>query len=639
MWEEGFGDDGAGSDDGFVWRERLWGYNDNPAKTKNKRRKDDDGSDASGTPVELVYVPPFNSRYSYEYPGYGEGEEDDEDDDSLGGIRGFGDDEELEEEDYASGIVHSRPSYRREDSDGAASDIYLHRGTAAGSVGFEDYPDTSDKHLIGSPVPGIPIPIPANSVGSDIGRMEYIGPSNAEATIPKLVVMEQGKVKANVEEEDADFFDGDPDYGNEYMPRIHRPARPGYGSSSRFMIGSDERPSRSTSRTGSSRSRSKSHSRTPSPAMDSISPASNSEPSAPSYSSASPSPNYSSHLLPPTRGRSHQDLLQSSSRTQSSAQSQSRGRSSARTSGSSSLESSTSPFGGMSPDSANSRYGSATAYGGGGRLDRDRTGGERRGREPFRERERGRDRTTDKRLSVSVSNSPEPPTRAPRIERETSSATTTTSTVASAEMDSSFVSSASSTSSSKTVIPAEPASPPMSEEDYQREAEEFLRRTGPTPSNSPVIEMRAPPSIPPPGPSEQGTPTPSSIAAAAASSSSNVPTPTSKLAPASTVPSTSAKAKPPPLAPSPPHPAKPSTSYTAVSSPTNKGNSSPSRLMTSPTTPPSNNALGIRETSPAGRAGRSKSPQSDSIMGKAAEIAGAFFGLWNHSSASATSPS
>lgn len=701
MWEEGFGDDGAGSDDGFEWRDRLWGGNDMKGKGRSRGRgRDEDGhgSDASGTPVELVYVPPFNSRYTYSYGGDFEEEQEEEDDEddidevTYGPSQGF-DDDELE--DYAAGIVHSR---------GTPSDVYLHRETAAGSVGFEDYEASEHHHhpagdlVQPASISGIPIPMPVTShSGADLadgdGVVDYIEPSVPEAqvqqnpdrlaptasSIPKLVVM--GQADSNMipsvqEEDESDFFDGDPDFGNEYMQQ--RSLRPVYGDRSgrsekraKFQV-ADERPSRSTSRTASSRSRSKSHSRTPSPAIEGVTEAVQ-QPVRPSHlrrtnSSSSASPAGSNHLAPPARGRSHQDLLQQSvdvgrSASSSSLQSTgSRGRSASRTSNGppSSLESSTSPFGGLSPDATGTRYASAAAYVGGGRMERGSGGGSgsgsgdrgRQGRDGGRDGERrGRDRTTDKRLSASVSSSPEPP-RA--VRRESSSATDATST----------------SSSSMTVVPEEQEPEPsgrrtMTEEDFQREAEDFLRRTHPTPSNSPVIKMRAPPPSHRHHSSLEGTPTPSSIAAASRRDS-GMETPTKYNGSALFAGSTNAnlstptqqKARPPPtLVPPAANPLLPSTSdYTAVGnpSPTSPGGVKSPQLMTSTAGMATQNGVAnggaVNSPSPAsdvgatpgagvrpGMAGRSvsldRSPGEGSIMEKAQEMvshAGAFFGLWNH---------
>ncbi|KAF6761747.1 hypothetical protein DFP72DRAFT_1002698 [Ephemerocybe angulata] len=549
MWEEGFGDDGAGSDDGFEWRDRLWGGNDMKGKGRSRGRgRDEDGhgSDASGTPVELVYVPPFNSRYTYSYGGDFEEEQEEDDEDDI-------------DEDYAAGIVHSR---------GTPSDVYLHRETAAGSVGFEDYEASEHHHhpagdlVQPASISGIPIPMPPSVPEAQVQQNpDRLAPT--ASSIPKLVVMGQAdsKMIPSVQEEDEnDFFDGDPDYGNEYMQQS-------------LSRGSLRPQSVDVGRSASSSS------------------------------------------------------LQSTG---------SRGRSASRTSNGppSSLESSTSPFGGLSPDATGTRYTSAAAYVGGGRMERGSGGGSgsgsgdrgRQGRDGGRDGERrGRDRTTDKRLSASVSSSPEPP-RA--VRRESSSATDATST----------------SSSSMTVVPEEQEPEPsgrrtMTEEDFQREAEDFLRRTHPTPSNSPVIKMRAPPPSHRHHSSLEGTPTPSSIAAASRRDS-GMETPTKYNGSALFAGSTNAnlstptqqKARPPPtLVPPAANPLLPSTSdYTAVGnpSPTSSGGVKSPQLMTSTAGMATQNGVAN------GGAVNSPSPASDgSIMEKAQEMvshAGAFFGLWNH---------
>ncbi len=66
-WEEGFGDEGGVSDDG------LWDYNvpssdvnETSSSSRNKKETEEEEDRSSeGTPVELVYVPPFGSIYGY----------------------------------------------------------------------------------------------------------------------------------------------------------------------------------------------------------------------------------------------------------------------------------------------------------------------------------------------------------------------------------------------------------------------------------------------------------------------------------------------------------------------------------------------------------------------------------------------
>ncbi|KXN84252.1 hypothetical protein AN958_12825 [Leucoagaricus sp. SymC.cos] len=71
-WEEGFGDEDGASDDG-LWDFGVPGHGVNGRSSGNRKEhgnkyEEDQGSD--GTPVELVYVPPFGSMYGYEAANY-----------------------------------------------------------------------------------------------------------------------------------------------------------------------------------------------------------------------------------------------------------------------------------------------------------------------------------------------------------------------------------------------------------------------------------------------------------------------------------------------------------------------------------------------------------------------------------------
>lgn len=684
IWEEGFGDDGAGSDDGFGWREPLWNQGvDGKGKGRASRgrgKTEDDGSDASGTPVELVYVPPFSGRYAYGFDGYDE-DEDEDDEGDFGAPQGL--DDEYLDIDYVS--MHAS-------NESAASAVYLHRETAAGSVGFEDYEATEPHPSTGhrfvsaaSPYPpptstaGIPIPILDDS---EREHVDYIDPTPqnpdvAASPIPKLVVEYGARIPSVEEEDENDFFDGDADYGNEYMQRSRAGPRAGYVSRNRkFLVGSassgtmDERPSRSTSRTTSERSRSKSYSRTPSPAIDAIVAASVDSSASRSNlrrtnSASAGSP---SSLCPPGRGRSQVEATQSGTslgRSYSAGSLQTegtRGRSSSRASSNaaSSIESSLSPFAG-SPDATGSRTArGGSAYAGSGRGDK-----ERRGREPTKERERGRDRTTDKRLSVSLSASPEPPRS---VKRESSSATDVTASTSSASSSRRTVMPDGAEEETVDVSTPQPQQPPsqpqpqeekpgrkrMTADDYQRKAEDLLRRAHPTPSNSPILEMRTPQL-----PSSHSRP-PSSASTSASSSRCNsgaeTPTKQSVAAAASTpTPSKIAASRPPPtLISSPTSPVQPSTSeYTATSSPLKGGpvqqnmvpnvggapvgHSTPSPSSSSPSESVGEDTDGsLKDVSKKRSKSLSteRSPNAESsLIGKAHEMvsnAGAFLGWWNH---------
>ncbi|KAG2011905.1 hypothetical protein CC2G_011973 [Coprinopsis cinerea AmutBmut pab1-1] len=619
LWEEGFGDDG--SDDGYGWRDRMWEYGSGGKKSRDRSRSSDADQGSDGTPVELVWVPPFSGRYSYNYAV------GDLDDETLE-LGGYEDDLE---EDFASGLADSRRYKEEIDS----TEVYHHRNPVVGSVGFEDYSVSPEPTESAS---SIPIPIPLHPVDEDTASLETETleySSRGNDGIPKVVV------QPNHHDQDDDEFDmfGGPLIGGEYMNAGPSRGRQPYSARSKGRA-SDERPSRSMSRSASSRSRSKSHSRTPSPNLaESIS--SSSVPSSsrsgptlqPSSAESRPplrrsnSSNSPTHplVVQSSRGRSasHQDLLQAG-RGQSSSQSGSRGRSSTRTPSSSTWDSSASPLGSLSPDASISpRIGSA--YTGNGRVDkRDRDS--RRGREGGRERERGRSQTTDKRLSVSVSSSPEPP-RVPAPKDDAAATAPKVSSTHRPPTEACF----SSASSTSTIMP-DPDS--VSEEadreaEYMRLAEEEMRRKStPTPSNSPVLEML--PALRHDRNDHDRTPTPPTVPA---------PTPVCPIvtearaksySPCRTSPSPS-KTRPPPLVPSPSHAAPQSTSYTAVSSPSPaspKPSASPHLSVVGSATSPTNEARPTLQRSP-------ESGSSDSsLMGKAAEMvnsAGAFLGLWNHS--------
>ncbi|TFK29617.1 hypothetical protein FA15DRAFT_699884 [Coprinopsis marcescibilis] len=614
-WEEGFGDD-CGSDDALDWRDRIWKYNNS-----KRNQSDDEGQASDGTPVELVYVPPFNSRYAFGY------EDDLDEAEELGFIEEDGFEEDEEDDEYSTGIIHTR----RFRDDSTTTSVFRHRDTVVGSVGFDGFGD--ERPIFGSPdgderddVAGIPIPIPATDP-DDLG-FAYPSQSNSEATTIPRVVLKQD-IHSSEFNEEQELYGPDLGLGDEYMSSRPSRGREAYSTRSRNKIrADDDRPSRSASRTASSvssRSRSKSHSRTPSPNLDSVSAGypslassaaslqtpsaqslrpplrrASSSLSAPDTTSGSPS------LLSPPRGRSHsyQDLQGARAQSQSS----SRGRSSTRTPSSSALDSSSSPLGSLSPDVV-------AAYIGGGRPDRGDKDS-RRGRDTGRERGRGRSQTTDKKLSVSLSNSPEPPRSV-----EESKEVPFIPPPPSIRNEASFSSTCSSSSSTKTVVPEVDEALVREAEFMSRAEEELRRRTTPTPSNSPVIEMRAPIVDHVEHVAKPVYHLPAS--SAAATSTRAPPTPTSPTP-------TPTKSRPPLLAPSPPHTAPPSSSsYTAISSPSPtspRESMSPQRLA-SPSA-----ADGVFPT-PEPRSPLRSPDLEGSIIGKAAEIvstAGAYLGFWQH---------
>ncbi|KIM44464.1 hypothetical protein M413DRAFT_17554 [Hebeloma cylindrosporum] len=708
-WAEGFGDEGA-SDDGFGWSGNGWAWNGSGSSDKRSKSGSSFGGDggyggsnangggsfgtgrngrafhiatgmgggdvsdtqaSDGTPVELVYVPPFGSNYS------------------LG----------LGEPDYPGEFGHDGYDEEEEDEEEVAQigeNVYHHSASVSGSVGF------------GGASVGSSTPIPIGSV-----PMVIIDPEAMEATTSggsssssRTQTIRQNKSRSDVDEEDAYDFFGGADLGEDYYytrrGRGYERERGGGSSPSTGGLtvntgfgggiytertsrenrdrGSDSR--RTLGRGGGnaapangeerqSRSRSRSQSRTPSPAFlvspptDTVSvpsvevignqtgrrrSSSSSSSSAPSSwitttrSDMVPPTSSSSDLLsPPSRGRQPEVQVQCSNN-----QTQSRGRSSTRSSPSSSSwerggSLGSSPIGSLSPDGGrviassvgtsgiDAVLGGAAVLAGGGRVDREREGKERE-KEKQRGRERrGRDRTSGKVLSASEVES---------LGRE--------DVVGVIAQSPSVCSATSSDSASNnTTIMGAPVGVPSSETEeeesmdaelrYLRRAEEEQRRrVHPTPSNSPVVGMMAPGRLfddahgtAASNTSSAGTTTPTATSTASSSTSTSIATPSPSPSPSpstythtrtpsgisasqpngTTATSSPAKLRPPPLIPSPSLPAKPSTSFTAVSLPHLAGIASPS----SPTI-----------TTPI-------SAEGSTIVGKAVDIvssAGAFLGLW-----------
>ena len=709
-WAEGFGDEGA-SDDGSGWGGNGWSWNGSGSSDKRNKSVPsfggdggyggsnggsfgtgrnsrgfqiatgtgkgdvsggDDAQASDGTPVELVYLPPFGSNYSLgldepEYSGeFGE--------------EGYDEDEEEEEEVAQMG-----------------DNVYHHSASVNGSVGF------------GGASIGSSSPIPIGSV-----PMVIIDPESVEATTSggssgssRTQTIRQNKSRPDVEEEDAFDFFGGADLGEDYYysgrgrGRGYERERGGGSSPSSggltvntgFVGGGvySERTSRENRDRGSdsrrtsarggasaapaggeerqSRSRSRSQSRTPSPAML-VSPPTNtvsevvgngsmgrrrsSSASLPSVPGswitstradiAPPTSSSSNHLSLPTRGR--QPEVQSCNQT--------RGRSSTRTSSSSSWDRGgsvgSSPIGSLSPDGGrvigstigpsgiDAVLGGAAVLAGGGRVDREREGKERE-KEKQRGRERrGRDRTSGKVLSASEVES---------LGREEVVGVI-------AQSPSAYSTASSDSASNNTTIMGAPVGVSSSEAEeeesvdaelrYLRRAEEEQRRrVHPTPSNSPIVAMLAPERLfddaqtAASNTSSAGTTTPTAASTPSHSSSemantgttvaTTVPSPSSSPSPSTythtrtpsgisasqptgnTPTSPPAKLRPPPLISTPPLLAKPSTSFAAVSLPH-------IAAITSPTSP--------TITSPT-------SADSSTIVGKAVDIvssAGVFLGLW-----------
>ncbi|KAF8809512.1 hypothetical protein BYT27DRAFT_7136157 [Phlegmacium glaucopus] len=371
---------------------------------------------------------------------------------------------------------------------------------------------------------------------------------------------------------------------------------------------------------------------------------------------------------------------------QPQSQSQSRGRSSTRTASTSSWEGESgssvgsSPMGSLSPD--------GLVRAGGREREREKEREKERGME-----RRGRERTSGRMLSASeVLNTSEVESAASSGVRagSGSSSTSTTRDAGGASgrvaTDSNFSSTTSSCSSSTSTVMGPPPSKAISvnispinedqehrpsflqqqEVEHMRRAEEEQRRkVHPTPSSSPALGMKT--SVPPgarsgvfeehatldqkykaqgstPSVSSGTIPTGTTAPSMAELILSIPPPPTppssptlphaggvghtrsssySESAPHSTALLSPSKLRPPPLIPPPPVPAKPSTSFTAVSS------SSPaSPIISAITTTTTTSNKGLPSPTFA-------TPGEHTIVGKAVDIvssAGAFLGLWQHSS-------
>ena len=628
VWSEGFGDEEGNDDEFGSWNTKgLWPgqdtYAGNGKKGKGKTaglygsfglvgESDMEGQSSEGTPVELVYVPPFESNYSL----------------------GMGDDGDYEE--------YKEPEECRDVIGRKAQAYQTGVSRVTKSVGLTE------------------------SNGTSI-------PSSPSALSPSGLIPTRGSSRtgnrqwSSTEEKYGCYAFGGPDLGDDYyyarrsdqgcdevlpLPSSSAAALVGGGLST---SGSErqrerERERRSVVQGGDerqSRSRSRSQSRTPSPAFISSPVSTAPAPTASNgqvqsgrkrSSSASATPSAAAGsmtndlLYPPVqRGRTS---TQQQSQSQLLSQPQSRGRSSTRTaSSSSSWDRDSSSAVGSSP------MGSLGFDGLG------RSGGREREKEKERESERGRERRGRERTSEKVLAGSEVETAASSGARAGTGSGTGSGTRATREVgeannrivpDSSTTSSCS--SSTSTVMGPPPSNAigvdvrPINNEQEHRadllqlqevtyvhcEEEEQRRRVHPTPTSSPAMGVRM--SVP----SETRS---GAFEGCAAIDQRDSSTPSgttfpnmAELAPLIPPPT---KLRPPPLIPPPPLLAKPSTSFTAVSS------SSPSSpIINTITTTTSNKGLASPTTASSGE---------PTIVGKAVDIvssAGAFLGLWQHSSKS-----
>ncbi|KAG6878271.1 hypothetical protein C0992_008329 [Termitomyces sp. T32_za158] len=579
-WSEGFGDEG-GSDDG------IWGGSSNQSRWWSEKGKGKAGeeSESSGgqTPVELVYVPPFGSSYNFR--------KEREQRTCVKGREG--------DREEAKGVKIVNGDVMEDHEDGFGNgdqDVYRRRATLF-SVGDEDvdpYVDDADATVTRSrgvfrsaPVPTVVVRTENTQISGrgDVGE-DFRSRRSSSSSLSRDASIDLSR---------------------------GRGAFPSSPAAREEAINERER-SRSKSRSYS-RSHSRSHSRTPSPAM--INDLSGDGTRVPVFdpgpghgpvliprrtSSSSTFPSSAGALLsPPPRGRASQSFQDVGSAPQQ--QQQQRGRSSTRTGSSISdreRSAGSKSLGSLSPEGCSVGGVSATAYTG-GRYERDR-----RDREKERERPRGRERIESKRLGqglnvspelmVSSASSPVPlpaaDSEAPSLDRLMPKTKASASSVSS--------SSSRSSTSSTTVVPSnivlatesDIISSPVAVPIDVRTAEEHQRTLQPTPSNTPVIQMRAGVVAPA---AAIADPKPASSEESHWSSTQPHPTPTTtyipKIKSLLVVPAVS--------------PAEPSTSYSI----------SPPRNDLSPPSSP-----------------RSPSRGEPTIVGKAVEIvssAGAFLGLWN----------
>jgi hypothetical protein len=621
-WVDGFGDEGGGSDDG-LWGAgamggRWWGSGSGVRGEQGGKDGEDDNRgresrDSGGTPVELVYVPPFGSNYSVRLGRDRERDREREREYATHGgsvsareVRDVMEDHEDGMGNGARGVV-----YR------SASDQGLYHPEHQGVFGVGT----------GSGDRGVYTRRRGSMFSVGVAGDDEVDPDAEPAVVIPTVVVPR--------DDPYDYFEG-PDMGD-VMPHAQGRGRR-VRSAGTLGLGLGGEKTSAPFGEGE-RSRSRSRSRTPSPAIispstsiDASSPVSVTPPAESSSTapmtvpnarrsaSASPPITGASLLAPPARGRgssSQTDLQQvrgrSSARTASGSGSSSLGRAGSSgslgrvaSSGSLGRAGSSSSFGSLSPEGivggvyAGGREGKerdlCVGRERGGRDSREsRSDGGRESRSDDAGERRGRDRT-GKRLSTSLSPDDllvlHTPSASPTVHRETPRLNIVTQPSAPSASSSSSASSASSsativptpvyrTPSTTTATPTPVSTPPMSIPTAEEEKQRYLQ---PTPSNSPIIMM-------------QGHP--------GAGKGVLVPSPAKH----------SPKTKSPLSVPAP-HPAEPSTSYSV----------SPPRVH-SPSPSPSTGA-----TSPEPASPRSPMRGDATIVGKAVGMvssAGAFLGLWN----------
>lgn len=612
-WEEGFGDEGGASDDG------LWDYGvprhgvNGRSSSKNGRNKqgvggrqeDEPGSD--GTPVELVYVPPFGSIYGYGAATYWRNR-------GVVGEDGEGETEEIEglEEPKTQPTNSSKDDIPEKTS--PTKESLTHSPTTS---------STSPSAVLAQPVSRSPIPV----VVVDLDA----GPSQPKASI-SVDQTESGSNSSNSTSTTTTPVPV-PSGGRQLLEEERSQGRGRSVSISPIGAnGSSKSNSGASSGQLTSRGRSQSYQDLQSFHGNPVVNASLQAGERRGRLSMRGSSNSNSSSL---RGYSSR-----------SCQSNSGGANGGSGSVSPNVNLSSSPMGGsLSPDGSDTRLGGiGCAYAGGrmGGRERERiervssssslssrgtVGGsdERRGRDRGRrdigsgsgsstspiagaaspsEETRGRGRSENRRASLSPQEvfETEPVSSAPatvvaagkdengkekesRVRAETRINNPSSPIAQKGEMDASICS-ASSESSTVTIVPAssmvvstpQPATtividvPPASDNDKERQLEreameeaEIWRKTIPTPSSSPMISMaipradqsevsttRAP--LPPPAIPSFQVQTPlyplGHVRTASASSTHSQSTASSK-------PKTK---PPPPIVPSPPHPSLPSTS-------------------------------------------------------------------------------
>ena len=662
VWSEGFGDEGGSEDSFGGWDTQGLGSGPDTCNGKKGKGKttgfhgafgsaegsDKEGQSSDGTPVELVYAPPFESNYSLGM----------EDDDRSG---------HLEEEEYKE-LEEYRDMKARE------ADVYHHRTGFTGSVELSDNgtsvpspSTTASIPIVRSPTPALP------SVFVD-DETTTSALSSSGLVISRYSSTESRQWSVD-EEYDYGFFDG-PDLGEDYFYAqrssrgcVSSPSSSaaalgggGYSSDRQRERGRERRTVVQGGEERQSRLKSRSQSRTPSPAFTSspvpTAPAptsSNSQVPRKRSSSASATPSGSFSTtgpltndflsLPQQRGRN----LTQQSQSQSLSQPQARGRSSTRTPSSSSSwdreggrSVGSSPIGSLSPDGLALRAGGRERE---KEKERENRKGERRGRE----------RTSEKMLVAS-----EVESSGARVGGGHDAGGPTNDRVTTNSKISSTTSSYSSSTSTVMGPPSDALAVNLSPIDKDQEdranflqqqemkymrlaEEEQRRRVHPTPSSSPVMEMSM--SMRPEvgsgvfeehaaidqrdGNTPYGTTFPNM--AELAPSIPTPPTPPSspmliytghsRSSSYSESAPTPSKLRPPPLIPPRPPLVKPSTSLTSVSSSPPAG-----PIISSINTATSNKGLASPTTASSGE---------HTIVAKAVDIvssAGAFLGLWQHSS-------